>query len=195
MKNIAIFPAVLLLIFCFSCSNNHKSTVKTASAKSLSANYCKIHFDSLMAVYKNIELDWYGELLADKGFAGVYEHGDLYEDDAVSFLSQGHAIVMQEVICLCTMQRLSTAAYVRFCNRLLLLYNQNKINAYTLEYAITSPPSFPHNRIIINNYNNPEVIKLLKSLQNDEKITRKEIKAYIPDILSGKAKEDMDSSD
>jgi len=148
-----------------------------------------------MATYNNIELDWYGELLANKRFVGVYEHGYLYEGDAIAFLSQGHAINMQEIICLCTMQRLSTAEYVGFCNRLLMLYDQNQINAYTLEYAITSPPSFPHNRIIIDNYNNPDIIKLLKTIQNDKKVSHKELEGYIPDILSGKTKDDLDSPD
>ena len=148
-----------------------------------------------MAAYNNVELDWYGGLLADKRFVGVWEHGYLYKDDAITFLSKGHALGMQEIICLCTMQRLPTVEYVGFCNRLLSLCDNNKIDPYTLQCAITSPPSFPHNRIIIDNYRNPDVIKLLKSIQSDKNVTRKEIKGYIPDILSGKAKDDLDSSD
>jgi hypothetical protein len=114
-------------------------------------------------------------------------------EDAIAFLSGEHINNTQQMVCLCAMQKLSKEDYVRFCNHLLILYDQIKVSEHTLEAAIMTPPSFPHNRIIVDNYRDPNVIKLLKNIEEDKKV-KKEIKEYVSNILSGKAKKDLEST-
>ena len=121
-----------------------------------------------MSADKNLELDYYEELLNDKAFVDIFEHSAFYLNDAKAFLSNGYFSAMQVEICICAMQNLDGKHYIDFCKFCYSLYNQNKITSRVLEDAMG--PDFLKKRIIIDNYYNPDVIALLDNLKNDRKM-------------------------
>jgi len=173
-----------------SCSNTDQRNEKQASNDTKNdATYHKKNFDSLMSVDKNLHLDYYEELLNDKAFVSIYEHSSLYLNDAIAFLSKNNFNTMQAEVCICAMQNLDAKHYIGFCKFYLSLYENKRIVAGVLQDAILT--DFLKKRIIIDNYTNPDVISLLNGLKNDKNMT-KDFRRDIPDILSGKAKKDLD---
>src|SRR5260221_6351027 len=148
----------------FGCSNNQSNEKHTSNKGFSKVNYHKKNFDSLMSADKNLELDYYEELLNDKVFVDIFEHSALYLNYAKAFLSNDHFNPMQVEICICAMQNLDGKHYIDLCKFCYSLYNQNKITSRVLEDAIG--PDFLKKRIIIDNYNNPDVIALLDDLMN-----------------------------
>jgi len=196
MKNsLSLLLIIILTIQLYGCSNNNQSHQKTSSlekSKTADLNYKKKNFDSLLKVNAHLDLTYYGELLNDKAFVDIMEHDTLYQDDAIAFLTNNNFTQDQVAVCLCVMQYLKPDDYVKFCKLMLGLYDENKITHFDLvEYAIWGPPEFlKNNRIVVNNYKNPKVIDLLRSIENDRKVPGG-IRKQIPDILSGKTMEDM----
>jgi len=196
MKNfLGFLVSIILTINLCGCSNNNQSHKKTSSLEKSGAadlNYKEKNFDSLLKVNAHLDLTYYGELLNDKAFIDVMQHDSLYLGDAITFLTNNNFTQDQVAVCLCAMQYLKPDDYVKFCKLMLGLYDENKITHFALvEYAIWGPPGFlKNNRIVVNNYKNPEVIDLLRSIENDRKVPG-EIRKQIPDILSGKTMEDL----
>jgi hypothetical protein len=147
-----------------------------------------------MLVDKNIQLEFYEELLEDKAFVDILEHSNLYFKDAMALLSVGHFTPAQAEICICAMQNLSVNDYVKFCKLYMSLYKRGKLSEQIIEDVIS--PDFLKKRIIIYNYDNPDVKALLESIRDDKTFPNKDFKKYIQnDILSGKAEKDLKAFD
>jgi hypothetical protein len=190
----------LLTIFSFTmialnqgCSNNSQSSQQQLSPAKSNPHYHKIDFVSFINQRKNDSLDFYEELLSDKVFVNVMEHGEFYRNDVMTFLGKGNFNSMQVEICICAMQNLNVNDYVNLCNLILSFYNEDKLSEGVLEDAIS--PNFLHKRIITDNYNDPKVIKLLKSIENNKKVSNKNFREFLPDILSGKSSKELKEFD
>jgi hypothetical protein len=187
----------LLINFYCGCSNSsHNSKEQGLTDATTKANpiIIKKNFDSLMLVDKNIQLEFYEELLEDKAFVDILEHSNLYFKDAMALLSVGHFTPAQAEICICAMQNLSVNDYVKFCKLYMSLYKRGKLSEQIIEDVIS--PDFLKKRIIIYNYDNPDVKALLESIRDDKTFPNKDFKKYIQnDILSGKAEKDLKAFD
>jgi len=190
----------LLVLFSFTmvalnqgCLNNNQNSQKQLSSPISDPSYQKIDFISFIDKRKNDTLDFYEALLADKAFVNILEHGEFYRNDVMTFLGKGNFNNMQVGICICAMQNLNMNDYVNLCNLILSLYNDNKVPEGILQDAIS--PNFLRKRIIINNYNDPRVINLLKSIESNKKVSNKDFRKWLPDILSGKSSKELKEFD
>jgi len=194
MKNsLFAFFSFTIIALSQGCSNNSQSSQKPLSPARSYPPYHKIDFVSFIDRQKNDTLEFYEGLLYNKTFVNILEHCEFYRNDVTTFLNKGHFNNMQVEICICAMQNLNVNDYVNFCNLILTLYNDNKLPEGVLEDAIS--PDFLRKRIITDNYNDPRVIKLLKSIENNKKISSKNFKEYLPDILSGKSSKELKEFD
>jgi len=175
------------------CLNNNQNSQKQLSSPISDPNYQKIDFISFIDKRKNDTLDFYEALLADKAFVNILEHGEFYRNDVMTFLGKGNFNNMQVGICICAMQNLNMNDYVNLCNLILSLYNDNKVPEGILQDAIS--PNFLRKRIIINNYNNPRAINLLKSIERNKKVSNKDFRKWLPNILSGKSSKELKEFD
>ena len=185
---ILMFFASFTIYFFSACSNRQKKNRQQdtyAPQSLLDSNYHKKKFDSLInSACKGIPsgLDYSEELLASPAFRCIFEHSSAYLEDEILLLSDRFTN-LQISICIYSMQNLPLIDYVQFCKFVLKLYSSNKIPEGFLRQSIV--PNFLEIRIIPKNYANPDVISLLKSIENERKIS-KEFKKEIEDILSGK---------
>ncbi len=194
MKNrFIVFFSFTMIAVNQGCSNNSQNSQKHLVPVKLDPHYHKIDFASFIDKRKNDTLDFYEALLADKAFVNIMEHGEFYRNDVMTFLDKGNFNNMQVAICICAMQNLNVDDYVKLCNLILSLYNDNKLPEGILQDAIS--PEFLRKRIIINNYNNPRVINLLKSIENNKKVSNKDFRKWLPDILSGKSSKELKEFD
>jgi hypothetical protein len=187
------FFSIIIIALNQGCSNNNQNNQKQLSPARSDAHYHKIDFVNFIDKRKKDSLDFYEELLADKAFLNILDHSEFYRNDVMSFLGKKSFNNMQVAICICAMQNLNANEYVDLCNLILSLYNDNKLPEGILEDAIS--PDFLRKRIIIYNYNNPRVIKLLKNIEDNKKISNKDFKKYLPDILSGKSSKELKEFD
>ena len=188
-----IYCCVYFLIFIFliisSCSDRNsgdKSPEILVASDVLDSNYHKKNFDSLIITIDRetaSNLDRSEEFLGNGNFLSIYDHSAFYLEDAINFISNDSLTGRRPFICILAMQNLPVKDYVRFCNALAELYEENKIKESLLKNAIM--PNFLDKRIIIMNYNNASVVKLLERIRNNKEITR-EFKDDIEDILLGK---------
>jgi hypothetical protein len=72
-------------------------------------------------------------------------------------------------------------------------YNTGKVTEPLLEGAIC--PNFLRKRIIIDNFNNPQVATLLLSIQNDKKVADRDFRKWLPNIISGKSSRELKQFD
>ena len=177
----------------YSCSNNKNQVKNASSSKQQVSIYHKIDFIKFIEARKNDSLDFREELLENKDFVNIFEHGKYYFDDFLSFLGTGKFNAMQVSICICAMQNLDLDHYVILCNLILSLRNQNKVSDGIVELTIS--PDFLHKRIIIDNYDNPNVIKLIQSIKNNKIISDKDLLNFLPNILSGKSSKELKEFD
>jgi hypothetical protein len=134
MKNrLLAFFSFTIITLCHGCSNNSQKQLSPAKSN---PNYHKIDFISFIDKQKNDSLDFYEELLADKVFVNVLEHGEFYRNDVMTFLGKGNFNNMQVGICICAMQNLNVNDYVNLCDLILSLYNNNKLPEGILQDAI-----------------------------------------------------------
>ena len=187
MKN--QFIACLLLAtlaLAQGCSNNNRTQ---SSVKRPSTAYHKIDFAVFIGKHKNDSLDYYEELLVNKEFVNVLEHGEYYKDEVNTFLKRGEFTNMQVAVCICAMQNLKVNDYVKLCTIILALYNNNGLPEKLLEHAID--PDFLRKHILAYHYQEPCVTSLIKSIENDPKVTDKYLRAWLPDALSGKSAKEL----
>jgi hypothetical protein len=194
MKNrLLAFFSFTIITLCQGCSNNSSNNQEQLSPAKLYPNYHKIDFVNFIDKQKNDSLDFYEELLGNKAFVNILEHGEFYRNDVMTFLGKGNFNNMQVGICICAMQNLNVNDYVNLCDLILSLYNNNKLPEGILQDAIC--PNFLRKRIIINNFDNHRVIYLLTSIENNKKVTNKDFKKWLPDILSGKSAKELKEFD
>lgn len=194
MKNKLIaFALFMILALNQGCSNNKQNSQKQLVPVRLDPHYHKIDFIGFIDKRKNDTLDFYEEMLGDKAFVNIMEHGEFYRNDVMTFLSKGNFNNTQVGICICAMQNLNVDDYVNLCDLILSLYNDNKLPEGILQDAVS--PDFLRKRIIINNYGNPRVINLLKSIENNKKVSNKDFRKWLPNILSGKSSKELKEFD
>jgi|GEM_PF-1745858 len=191
MKSIsfAFFVLTLIAVNQGCSSNSQRKVLPTATYPS----YQQINFGIFIDKQKNDTLDFYEALLNNKDFVNIFEHSEFYFDDVTSYLKNESFNNMQAAICICAMQNLSVKKYVKLCSLVLLLYDNNKLTDGILEHAIT--PDFLRKRIIIDNYNDPDVVKLLRSIENDKKVPNEDFKKSLPQILSGESSKQLKKFD
>jgi len=195
VKNKILKPVALVLAICiyFGCADNNQKIKNQPLAESVDSTYRKIDFEKFIIEQKDDSLDFYGQLLGDKKFVSVFEHSKFYLDDVMSFLNKGNYNSMQVCICICAMQNLGVRDYVRFCTYLLSLYNNGEISEGVLETGIA--PNLLQKRIIIDNYNNSEVKRLLKTIQANKSIKDSSFLVWLPNIISGKSSKELKEFD
>jgi hypothetical protein len=176
--------------FSIGCSgSNPSSKIKGDAGDKLmimDSNYKKSGYDTTILVIErkavnNVSWD---ELFGIKEFKDLYEHSPFYIDDAIELLGRDNFTLTSKKISINSMQRLSIEDYTRFCNECKSLYDKGKITEDILEWAIN--PNFSNRHLIVRNYEDASVIKLLESIKNDPKISTT-FKKSIDNILSGKA--------
>ena len=194
MKSISFVLFFVFIALNQGCSNSDRSKKENTSLAQSNLNYHKINFYSFIDEEKNDTLkDSYEELLYNKAFVNILEHGEFYIDDVILFLNKRNFNDMQVAVCIGAMQNLKVSDYVKPCNLILELYNSNKLPEGILEHAIS--PDFLRKRIIIDNYADPEVVKLLRNIENNNKVTNTDFKNYLPEILSGKSSKELKEFD
>lgn len=180
---------IILLLICSNCSNkNHEEQQHYKNEP----NYKKINFIDFIKDNDG-PLDVYNEFLVNKEFTNILEHSHYYFRDVLSLLNSNHLTPGQVAVSVCAMQNLNVHDYVKLCNVILYKYDEGKLPFGTLEHAIS--PNFWIKRIIINNYENTEVIALINKIQHDKKITDSNFLSWLPDILSGKFSKELKEFD
>lgn len=189
MKKYPLIVYALFFVILFSDCSDRQKEQKNANVfepeNPTDSNYQKKNFDNLIvAIDKEIgtNLDRSEELLGNKKFVEIYDHSSVYLQDAIKFLLTDTLSGWRPFVCILAMQNLSVNDYTKFCNVLAELYEKDKIKEGMLQEAIT--PNFLEKRIIIKNYADPDVIKLLQRIQNNKKVS-KEFNDRIEGILSG----------
>jgi hypothetical protein len=187
MKNqFVTYLCLTTLALTQACSNNSRTQSSTKKPKTV---YHKIDFNAFIGKHKNDSLDYYEALLSNKEFVNVLEHGEYYKDEVNTFLKRGEFTNMQVAVCICAMQNLKVNDYVKLCTIILTLYNNNELPEKLLEHAID--PDFLRKHILAYHYKEPCVTSLIKSIENDPKVTDKDLRAWLPDVLSGKSAKDL----
>lgn len=169
MGNKTFFPALIIilsLLFCNCGSKNEQ--LQDEKPYAYDPNYKKLDFRKFIKDNDG-PLDTYNELLVNKEFTNILEHGRYYFSDVLSLLNSDHLTPGQVAVSVCAVQNLNVHDYVKLCNVILYKYDEGKLPFGTLEHAIS--PNFWIKRIIINNYENTEVIALINKIQHDKKIT------------------------
>ena len=121
-------------------------------------------------------------LFADTSFVNLCEHSLDYVDSAIQFISNDKFDYHQKMTCILSMQKLSIKNYTRLLEVCINLFEKDKISELQLENSID--PNFGKRRVIIKNYDTPEVKRLLNKIKNGKKISLK-FNSHINQILSG----------
>lgn len=152
----------------------------------MDSNYKKVGYDTtiLLIEKKAVNNVSWDELFGIKEFTDVYEHSPFYIDNAIEFLGREEFTTAQKKISINSMQRAKLEDYVRLCEECKSLYDNGKIPEEILKWAIN--PNFSNKHLIVRNYENAGVIKLLSSVKNDPKVSD-EFKKSIEKILNGKS--------
>ncbi len=156
----------------------------------MDSNYKKVGYDTtiLLIEKKAVNNVSWDELFSIKEFTNLYEHSSFYIDDAIKFLGRVDYTPSQKKISINSMQRTNVEDYVRFCEKSKSLYDDGKISEDILKWAIA--PNFSNRHLIVRNYENTTVVKLLNDLKNDPKISE-EFRKNVENILSGKSWESI----
>jgi hypothetical protein len=129
-------------------------------------------------------LDYHEEILTDSNFLILFEHSNAYKEDAIRYLRNSEHTSQQLLICILAMQNLEINDYIDFCEAFTMLYEKGNIPEWVLIVLIS--PNFLKKHVIIENYSNPKVIKLLERINNYSSAS-KELKQNVTEILSGQA--------
>jgi hypothetical protein len=186
MKKI-LLPVLVLAAFCIGCSNHPEANTNDhhiVLQSLLDSNFRKKRFDSLMAIIckDTAGIEFSGGLLANASFRLIYEHSAAYLPDVAEFLLKGQFNTMQASVCVFSMQNLSSADYVSFCQVILRLYHQEVIKEGMLEQAIL--PNFLEKRIISENYRDSNVMALLQNVMQIQNIST-EFKNSLNRVVDG----------
>jgi len=137
-------------------------------------------------------LDYHEEIVSDTNFLNLFEHSKIYKEDAIRFLKDSGHTSQQLLICILSMQNLGVNEYIDFSESFITLYEKGNIPEWVLIVLIS--PNFLKKHVVIENYNMPDVIKLLERVKSNC-IASKELKQNITEILSGKAWSELKHSE
>jgi hypothetical protein len=190
MKGILLNIVLLIILSSavYSCNNrdHYLGGLQTVieNAYTQKSIYKKKNFDSLLKIAEKSPPEFkYEEVLRDTAFQELFDHSPNYLNDVKEFLLNKKFTYDEVTICICAMQTLDVDDYVKFCEVCADLFDQNKISEGDLYLLLRH--GFLQRRIIIENYKDPSVVKLLNQLHNDKK-TSLTMKSGIEDILAGK---------
>lgn len=176
--------------FCIGCSGSTPSSIVQNDADNkqiiMDSNYKKVGYDTtiLLIEKKAVNNVSWDELFGIKEFINLYEHSPFYIDNAIGLLGRDEFTPTQKKICINSMQQLKIEDYVRLCEGCKSLYDSGKLPEDILKWAIN--PNFSNRHLIVRNYEEATVIKLLTSIKNAPKISEG-FRKSIEKILSGKA--------
>jgi hypothetical protein len=188
MKNEAKMVTVYFLFFVFfyTCSDNNNKNVNTTAEKTNSKNMKiqKINYDSVILLIekKVVDLTSPDDLFRIPEFKEVYENSSFYINDATKFLFEQKFTTQQKFIVIFSMQRLTLKEYTDFLTVCKSLYIKGSISEDILATAVS--PDFGKKRVVIENYNNPNIKKILLDIKSQDSISI-EFKKMIEKILSG----------
>jgi hypothetical protein len=138
---------------------------------------------------KVVDLTSPGALFDSNLFLEIWDHPEKYTDDVNSFLADAKVSDTQKVIAGLSMQSLPLDKFIRFCDYVLNLKLKRKITAKVFYNIIL--PGYDWNTKLQENFQNPEVRRLLIRLREIvpevKKDNREYEKKYIDEILSGEA--------
>jgi hypothetical protein len=176
--------------FCVGCSGSTSSSKPPNDVDNkliiMDSNYKKVGYDTtiLLIEKKAVNNVSWDELFSIKEFINLYEHSSLYIDNAIEFLGREEFTSVQKKISINSMQQANLEDYVRLCEECKSLYDSGKMPEEILNWAIN--PNFSNKHLIVRNYENAIVIKLLNSLKDDTKVSDG-FKKSIEKILNGKS--------
>jgi len=182
------FLIVLFLIGLIgACSSSKNKTMITTA-------YPKLNFDSSITelAVKDSSMESNNFFLNDTLFLKLFEHSELYKEDAIVFVKKGGHSNQQLVICILTMQNLTINDYVSFAEAFITLYEKGNISEWLLFNLLN--PNFLKNDVIVRNYSNQRVIKLLEKIKSSNTAS-KELKQNVTEILSGQAWNELKNSE
>lgn len=184
------FILIFCVSFCVCCSGttssakNQKNTAKTSVT--IDRKFRTVGYDStILLIEKKVVniVSWNG-LFNIREFMTLYENSSYYLDSAINFLRRKEFSDAQKKIGINSMQRSELEDYIRLCVECKSLYDAGMMSEDILKWVIN--PNFSNRYIIVRNYENAEVIKLLDSISNDPNVSN-EFKRNIENILDGKS--------
>jgi hypothetical protein len=179
---------ILILFFGYinlnACSTTPTKRNPKENKTLVDTNLLKVNFDTtiLLIDRKCEKCESWDALFYFKDFNNIYEHGTLYLADALSFLSNERYNDKQKKICICSMQRAALKDYIEIVNKCKKLFDEGKMPEDILAWAVA--PNFSNKYLIVRNYNDDSVKKLLNKIYLDKK-TSQQLKETIEEILSG----------
>lgn len=183
-----LFSSAFFVIFCIGCSGSNSSPVAKQNISNkltiMDTNYQKVGYAvTILQIDKRCENSGtWDALFADKIFVNIYEHSSYYVDSAIEFLSDEKFNLHQKTVCVYSMQRVELQDYIRFFEECKNLFNTGKIPELLLNRVIS--PTFGKKKIVVANYDNVDVKRILESIKDGGKAS-KEFKVMIEKILSG----------
>jgi hypothetical protein len=178
----------------YSCKQSRPSKKHVMFPGKDNRNYQKKNFDSLVnQVEKGLptELDIYDQYLDQPAFVEILEHNPVYFHDMVDMMTKKKFTPVQAEICIFAMQNLDVKNYVDLCRMYAELYAAHRISEGMLTQVFIPP--FLDRRIIIDHYDDPDVIAVLHFI-HELKISRRS-EETIEEILDGKISRDLAASD
>jgi hypothetical protein len=188
MKRFIIIIAVCFAAgSTFNCNSAHDNTKSIEKNKLMSTNA-----DNKYIQYKSTILDienklgrpgTWDALFSDTNFLFLYDHSDNFTDSAIKFISDEEPTNHQKIICVFSSQKATIPNYVKFLTYCQILFKKNKISEDVVKAAVS--PSFGKKRIVIKNYDETSVKKILQELLADNTISAG-FRRLLENIVSGK---------
>lgn len=156
--------------------------------------YPKLNFDSSIRelAIKDSSMESNNFFLNDTLFLKLFEHSQIYKDEAIEFLKEKDHNYQQLAICILSMQNLEINDYTDFSEAFTTLYEKGNIPEWLLANLMC--PNFFKNDVIVKNYSKPKVIKLLERIKSN-RTSSKELKQNVTEILSGQAWSELKNSE
>lgn len=188
MNKILNIILLTILTIVASCgSHNGKKLEKTNTELDNSMTFKeKIHRIEKQVV----DLTSPSSLFNSKIFIEIYEHPKAYMEDAILLLSDTCITEQQKAIAVYSMQRLELNDYKIFLNETALLYSEKVINELIMRIVISS--GFGKDYIVVKNYKDKEIEKILKEIQEND-FNSREFNSLINNIIKGKTWKELQS--
>lgn len=182
MKYLLFLSLIVANLNCSSATDQNSSDKKREYMNSQD----KLNYDSAVfkIMTKVVDLTSSSDLFGVQEFIALYEHPDVYQNEALAFLASDKYSYDEKSIAIYSMQKLELEGYKGFLGGIIKLFNEHKINESMVGLALSAPVNKRY--IVIKNYDDEDISKMLRGLR-DSSETSIAFKERIGNILSGKA--------
>ena len=135
------------------------------------------------------DLTWAGELFKFEFFRRVHDEPDKYIETVLPSLSGGNMSEQQNIIMVLMMQKLPLAAYLDFAENVYQMLEKGEITHDVFKWAVF--PGYEWNTSLAENYKANKVRALINKFMTSEKVDEKLKRYFREELLTGKAKEQV----